>query len=237
MAGKAVGHAIHREVCYDQNRWQQLNSLRSKATRLMEILERVNLVATTHGSIARGDVTEESDIDIFIPNPFSSFKIEVTLQRAHIQIGRRLIVQATPFYAVKGYVEVGEKQTVSFPLVKMRQVERGFYRFGGEITLAELKEDRRVVGVNKRLVLVEPTDKGHFASSIVGREEETAKLLGVPAETVFDRVHALQRREAIGRTGVFVERMLLPDQTFEMALKKLAETKPEVRRRLKTRKR
>ena len=82
-------------------------------------------------------------------------------------------------------------------------------------------------------MLIEPTVKGHIESSIIGREEQTAKLLGLSAETVLDRVHALLRRDEIGRTGLFVERELTPDETFEMVLKKLCETKPEVRRRMK----
>ncbi|MFQ6068050.1 MAG: DNA polymerase subunit beta, partial [Candidatus Bathyarchaeia archaeon] len=185
-----------------------------------------------HGSIARGDVTAKSDVDVFIPNPLSSFRIETTLERANIRINRRLIIQATPYYAVKGYIEINKQQVVSFPLMKMRRVERDFYRFGGEITLAMLEKDKRVAGVDKRLMLIEPTDKGHIESSILGREEQIARFLGISLETVFDRVHALLRRDKIGRTGVFIEKNLAPDETFEMALKKLAETKPEVRRRL-----
>jgi hypothetical protein len=200
---------------------------------MMEILERANIAAITHGSIARGDVTPSSDIDVFLPYPSSSFMIETTLEKADVSTDRRLIVQATPYYAIKGYIEVNKQRTVSFPLVKMRKVERDFYRFGGEITLAMLREDKRVAGVDKRLMLVEPTAKGHVESSIGGREEETAKILGVPLEIVLDRVHALLRRDKVGRTGVFIERELTGEETFEMALKKLVETKPEVRRRLK----
>jgi predicted nucleotidyltransferase len=50
---------------------------------------------------------------------------------------------------------------------------------------------------------------------------------------VLDRVHALLRRNEVGRTGVFIEKELSPDETFEMALKKLADQNPAVRRRLK----
>jgi hypothetical protein len=200
---------------------------------MMEILEKANIIAITHGSIARGDVTPSSDIDIFLPYPSSSFMIETTLEKADVPTDRRLIVQATPFYAVKGYIEVDKQRTVSFPLVKMRKVERDFYRFGGEITLAMLRDDKRVAGVDKRLVLIEPTAKGHIESSIGGREEEAAKILGLPSEIVLDRVHALLRRDKVGRTGVFIERELTGEETFEMALKKLAETKPEVRRRIR----
>jgi predicted nucleotidyltransferase len=48
-----------------------------------------------------------------------------------------------------------------------------------------------------------------------------------------DRVHALLRRDEVGRTGVFIERELAEDETFEQALKKLADENPAVRRRLK----
>jgi len=67
----------------------------------------------------------------------------------------------------------------------------------------------------------------------VGREEAVASLLGISVNTVRDRVRALLRRDKIGRTGVFIERELLPNETFEMVLKKLADQNPAVRRRLK----
>jgi len=161
--------------------------------------------------------------------------IELVLGRVDTKINRRLIIQATPFYAIKGYIEIDEQHAVSFPLAKMRGVERDFYRFGGEIDLAMAKVGRRVAGVDKRLMLIEPRDTGHVESSVVGREQETAKLLKISQETVLDRVRALLRRDKIGRTGVFIEKELAADETFEMALKKLAETKPAVRRRLKFR--
>jgi predicted nucleotidyltransferase len=115
----------------------------------------------------------------------------------------------------------------------MRRVEREFYRFGGEVNFNQLKADVRVAGVDKRLMLIEPTEKGHVESSIIGREEFAAKILGISAETVFDRVHALLKRDAVGRTGVFVKRELAPDETFELALKKLSDSNPAVRRRMK----
>ncbi|MGB9134229.1 MAG: nucleotidyltransferase domain-containing protein [Candidatus Bathyarchaeia archaeon] len=233
MTKKPVRHTERLEVHYDKARWQLLKTLRSQAVNMMEALEKANIATVTHGSIARGDVTPNSDIDIFLTNPPSSFMTETTLEKADIPTNRRLIIQATPFYAVKGYIEVDKQRTVSFSLVKMRKVERDFYRFGGEVTLAMLREDRRVAGVDKRLMLIEPTAQGHIESSTVGREEETAKTLRIPLETILDRVHALLRRDKVGRTGVFIERELTAEETFEMALKKLAETKPEVRRRLK----
>ena len=159
--------------------------------------------------------------------------METALEKAGISINARLIVQATPNYAMKAHIEVNEQTTVSFPLMEMRRVEREFYRFGGEVNLSQLKTNVRVPGVDKRLMLIEPTEKGHIESSIIGREESAAKILGISAETVLDRVHALMKRDTVGRTGVFVKKELAPDETFELALKKLSENNPAVRRRMK----
>ena len=104
--------------------------------------------------------------------------------------------------------------------MEMRRVEREFYRFGGEANLDQLKGDVRVAGVDKRLMLIEPTATGHVESSIIGREEFAAKILGVSAETVLDRVHTLMKRDTVGRTGVFVKRELAPDETFELGAQK-----------------
>ncbi|MGC8998976.1 MAG: nucleotidyltransferase domain-containing protein [Candidatus Bathyarchaeia archaeon] len=222
------------EVIYSAEHWALLKRLRAKALQLMEALAKFNIEAITHGSIARGDATEKSDVDVFIPHPPSSFLIETALVKSGISANRRLIVQATPAYAMKGYIEIDEKTTVSFPLMKMRKIEREFYKFGGEVTLEDLKAGVRVAGVDKRLMLIEPTEKGHRESGIVGREEHVAKILKISVETVLDRVHALLRRDEIGRTGVFIEKELTEGETFELALKKLAEENPAVRRRLKT---
>ncbi|MEM3010431.1 MAG: DNA polymerase subunit beta [Candidatus Bathyarchaeia archaeon] len=233
MAKKPVKRAEILEVVYDEAHWKLLQDFRLEAIQIMELLANSHIHSITHGSIARGDVSAKSDIDIFLPNPPSSFLIESALERAGIQIQRRIIVQATPAYAIKGYIEIDERRVVSFPLVKLRQVERDFYKFSGEATFPMLKENKRVLGVDKRLMLIEPTAKGHVESTIVGREEHVAHLLGISLETVLDRVHALLRRDKVGRTGVFLERELDSRETFEMVLKQLAEEKPEVRRRLK----
>lgn len=233
MAKKPVKRAEHIEIVYDEKRWKLLAELRSEAIRIMEALNQSHLNSVVYGSIARGDVTEKSDIDVFLPDPPSSFVIETVLERAGISVSRRIIVQATPLYAIKGNIEIDQQQSVSFPLVKLRPVERGFYKFGGEASLSMLERGVRVPGVDKRLMLIEPTSKGHIESTVVGSEESVAHLLGVSLETVFDRVRALVHRDEVGRTGVFLEKELLPDETFEGALKKLADQNPAVRRRLK----
>ena len=232
MASKPERRFELREIIYDMKRWSLLKSFRQKAMRIMESLEAFHLESVVHGSVARGDVNKKSDIDVFIPAQPSSFLVETALEKFGIPVNRRLVVQATPAYAMKAYIEIDENTSVSFPLMKMRRVEREFYRFGGEATLEDLRNNSRVCGVDKRLMLIEPTEKGHRESTIVGREEEVAKLLGISTETVLDRVHALLRRDKIGRTGVFIERELSDSETFEMVLKNLADQNPAVRRRL-----
>lgn len=233
MAVKPTKHADFREVTYSQMRWAQLRELRGRASEVMAALEAFHLGSIVHGSVARGDVNVDSDVDVFVPEVQNSFLVETALERAGFSVAERLIVMATPMYAVKGHVMIDEVMCVSFPLVSMRRVEREFYRFGGEANLAQLKADVRVAGVDKRLVLIEPTEKGHAESGVVGREEFVAKILGVSAETVQDRVRALLKRDKVGRTGVFVKRELSGEETFELALKKLCDANPAVRRKVK----
>jgi uncharacterized protein len=233
MAVKPNKHGEYKEVTYSSARWEQLKALRGKAVWVMSALGAFHLRSLTHGSIARGDVNLGSDVDVFIPEVQNSFLVETALEKAKVIINTRFIVQATPNYAMKAHIEIDETTTVSFPLMEMRRVEREFYRFGGEVNLTQLASNVRVPGVDKRLMLIEPTEKGHVESSVIGREESVAKTIGVSAETVLDRVHALMKRDTVGRTGVFVKRELTADETFELALKKLSDLNPAVRRRMK----
>ncbi len=233
MAKKPVKRAERIEVVYEKRRWQLLDHLRSKAVHIMETLNKHHLRSIAHGSIARGDISESSDIDVFLPDPPSSFILETYLEQSGFRGYDRTIVQATPLYALKGHIELDQQTSLSFPLVKLRPVEKDFYRFGGEASLSILKEEKRVSGVDKRLMLIEPIADGHVESAVVGQEEAVANLLGVSLNTVLDRVRALIRRDEVGRTGVFIEKELAPDETFEQALKHLVEQNPAVRRRTK----
>jgi len=233
MATKPKKHADCKEVIYTSRQWALLGEYREKAARVMSALESFHLQTLVHGSLARGDVKKTSDIDVFIAEPSSSFIVENALEKARIPVNARLLVQATPIYAMKAHIEIDAETSISFPLMHMRRVEREFYKFGGEINLNQLREGTRVAGVDKRLMLIEPAEKGHVESSLIGREEFAAKILGVSAETVRDRVHALLKRDKVGRTGVFVKKELSSDETFEMALKKLVDENPAVRRRMK----
>lgn len=233
MAKKPVRRDDRVEVVYSERHWSLLQRLREKAVEIMGPLENASLGCITHGSIVRGDVSARSDIDVFVPDPPSSFLVESALEKAQLPINRRLLIQATPSYAAKGYIELDTQIAVSFPLMKLRPVERDFYRFGGEASFQTLQNRLRVSGVDKRLMLISPTKQGHIETSIIGREDAVAKSLNISVETVLDRVHALLRRDKVGRTGVFIKRELLPEETFEMVLKQLADENPAVRRRIR----
>jgi len=233
VAVKPKRQGDYQEIVYSSERWALLKSLREKAATLMTALDSFHLQAVVHGSIARGDVKPSSDIDVFIADVQNSFIVETALEKAGIHINNRLVVQATPTYAMKAHIEIDEQTSISFPLMVMRKVEREFYRFGGEINLTQLKMDLRVSGVDKRLMLIEPNTCGHEESSIIGREAYVAKTLGISSETVLDRVHALTKRDLVGRTGVFLKKELSSEETFELALKRFSDVNPAVRRRLK----
>jgi predicted nucleotidyltransferase len=233
MASKPSKNDETRTITYSSQRWEQLKTLRQKAKTIMDALKAFHLHSIVHGSIARGDVNPNSDVDVFVPGVQSSFLVETALEKAKMPVNARFIVQATPTYAMKAHIEIDEFTVITFPLMEMRRVEREFYRYGGEIGLGEIGQNLRVAGVDKRLMLIEPTETGHIESSIVGREDFTAKLLGVSVDTVLDRVRALLRRDTVGRTGVFVKKELSNDETFELALKKLSDANAAVRRRMK----
>jgi hypothetical protein len=232
MAKKPTRRPEFREVVYKSERWILLERLRVRAMQIVKPLQKPHPETLVHGSIARGDVSRKSDIDIFIPAQVTSFSVETALEKAGISYNRRYVVQATPTYSMKAHIETDESTSVSFPLMKLRKVEREFYKFGGEANAESLEKGLRVPGVDKRLMLIEPTEDGHRENTVIGREEHVAKMLDISVETVQDRVRTLLRRDEIGRTGVFIKEELSGDETFEMVLERLAEENPAVRRRL-----
>ncbi|MCS7386530.1 MAG: nucleotidyltransferase [Candidatus Methanomethylicota archaeon] len=233
MKIKPVRAGDAREVKYSEEQWKLLKKFRGKAASIMQILSENQIYTIIHGSVARGDVTPKSDVDIVIPYPTPSYKVEIALERAGIQVQTKQIVQATPSHAAKAHIYIDEKTTITFPLVELRKLEREFYKFGGELNLNQLKRGERAAGVNKRLMLIIPTDEGHIEVPVIGREAEVARKLGVSIDIVNERVRVLTRRDEIGRTGVYLKYTLSPDETFEEALKKLADRDPAIRKRIR----
>lgn len=222
------------EVEYDGVRWGILESKRGKALRVMRALETHGLPVITHGSIARGDVGPRSDVDVVVTEPVAPLLIELYLERAGLKPRWKEIVQATPGYTPKVYLylDYEGEVVVSYPLARLASREREFYKWGGELGVEGLERGLRVPGVDKRLMLIEPTERGHRESPVVGREGEVARLLGISVDTVLERVRVLTRRRIHGRTGVFLHVELDPEEPVEEAVRELARRNPAFKRAL-----
>ncbi|MBU2652620.1 MAG: nucleotidyltransferase domain-containing protein [Bacteroidetes bacterium] len=221
------------EVVYDEERWRLFKEFRARTLELMEALSKQGFDPIVHGSVARGDVGKSSDIDVFVPYVVPSYKVELALREAKLELTKREIIMATPWQLPKAHLYIEEDRSTTFPLVKPKQLELEFYYFGGAANLEQVKRTVRVPGVDKRLMLIEPIPRGHVESPVIGREAEVAKRVDVGLEIVRERVQVLTRRADIGRTGIFVQRELAPDENFEAVFKKLVEENPAMKLRLK----
>jgi predicted nucleotidyltransferase len=203
--------------------------LRGKRERALPFLRALPEGTRLFGSVARGDVRPASDIDIEVPHGTRAFAIEVALSALDAPWLQRSLVQATPNAVVKALWEFGEV-TVALALTPPTPIEEGFARFGGAIDLAGVREGLRVPGVDKRLLLIEPTPEGHTECSIADRVGHAAKVLGIERRVVEARVRVLTRRTAHGRTGVYMTHRLDDGESPEEALASLSASDPAVRR-------
>ncbi|MGY5871791.1 MAG: nucleotidyltransferase domain-containing protein [Candidatus Thorarchaeota archaeon] len=220
-----------REVSYNQSRWNTLHRFRKRALEVLHQIETTGVKPLVHGSVARGDVTESSDIDIIIPQTISSYRLELALGPPL----HRELVQATPSMVLKGHIHLEGDVVVSFPMFKLMSREEEFYRWGGSLDSASLEDEIRTSGVDKRLVLIEPTDNGHIEFGVIGQEYDVAKKLGVSIEIARERVRVLTRREAVGRTGVYQTYQLQDSENFEEVTKRLHDSDPALRRTIERR--
>ena len=232
---RPVRSADVREIVYDEEHWSIFSGLRKRALELMSGLETAGLDPIVHGSVARGDVGRGSDVDVVLPYVVPSFKVELAVQGAGLEAVKREIVMATPWQLPKAHLYVDEDRSVTFPLVKPKQNELEFYYFGGAANVEKLKKETRVPGVDKRLMLIEPSKVGHVESPVFGNEASAAKIVGVGLEIVRERVQVLTRRAKVGHTGIFVKRGLAPEESFEEVFKRLVEENPDMRIGLKGR--
>jgi len=223
------------EKLIDGPHQSHLATLRSRAGDLLSLLDNGGLTdCFTYGSLARGDINLNSDIDIFV-NTTSSFLLEYLLKDHGEIIDERILTQATPNHTPKGIFNLRgtNKITIVFPLISLRSREEEFYNFGGKITLQELQQKSYKPGINKKLQFVQKIDKVLNFSYIEGMEHMYAKKLGISLELVQERVRVLLRRHKIGRTGMFLVERLNRDEQFEQVLQQLANEKPAIRRFLK----
>jgi predicted nucleotidyltransferase len=228
---KVASYKSRGEVVYTEKHWRTLKAKRKRAKEVMSRLRFFGIDAIVYGSVARGDVHPSSDVDIFVPYLIPSYRLEIALE--DFEVLERRIVQATPNYAIKGEFVLSDNTTVSFPLVKLKEKELDFYRFGGCVDYEQLLSDLRVAGVDKRLVLIIPTDFGHVEIPVNELQPScVAKILGICLDLVGERIRVLERRKEIGRTGVFLCEIVPSFTSFEAYLMEIARENPMVRKRL-----
>ncbi len=206
-----------------------------KALRIAEALAScgfVNLVV--HGSVARGDVDEDSDVDVALLSPAPVGMVQLCLERRGFSVSSLVLVQPTPIHSPKVYIYLDpfEEQVVTVPLVELEPVEKEFYRFSGCLTIDQLAKDLRVPGVNKELMLIEPTPRGHIEIPVIGNEGYVAKKLGVSLTVVLDRVRALTRRREEGHTGLFIEIEIPVGKSVEEVVEELCRENRLFRQRV-----
>lgn len=219
-------------VVYSDRDWQILNTKRKRAIDLLEMFAKEGLNPYIYGSIARGNVHQDSDIDIIFTQKIPSYRVEFALNKNGFKNFYREIIMATPKDSLKLYIHLSELECITVPLSDISKNILEFYDFGGKSDINQLKSNIRVPGIDKRLVLIKPNAQGHEEFSIINNEPEAAKIVGVSINTIKERKKVLLRREKHGRTGVFLKRALSVNESTEEVLKKLSNSKSIVRKKL-----
>jgi hypothetical protein len=227
-----IQREFYRKITYSQKHWALLEKKRALALKVLEIFKTQNLSPYLYGSTARGDVHNNSDIDLAFLHRVPAFKIEFLLNQNGYRNYRREIIMATPGDAIKLYIYLSELTAITLPLTKLTKTSLEFYGFGGKIDYKGIIENERIPGIDKRLVLITPQSYGHEERSVINRENIAAKEVGVTIETIYERERVLLRREKHGRTGVFLKRELSPQETPEGVLENLARKNPIIRKKI-----
>ena len=222
---------------YSPSHWETFAKLRSKAQKVGSILTAAGFEILIYGSIARGDISSHSDIDILVKDQIPSYRLEYVFETNNLKYSRKYLVQSTPNDIIKVVYEFDPVIHIILLLTKLTSSGFDFYHFGGALSYEELSNEQdnhgwRKPGVNKELILIEPTKDGHIASPLVDRQLEAPKILGVSNQIVQQRIRVLHRRKKIGRTGVFLHQDLGRDENPETVLHELAKTNRLLRKHL-----
>ena len=219
-------------VFFTKSDWNLLNQKRKASLRLLNLFENEGIKAFVFGSIARGDVHQDSDIDIIIPQLIPSYQIEYILRKNNFSNYYREIIMATPNDSIKLYIYISELESITLPLSRFDKKSMEFYNFGGKLDINEINSNIRTPGIDKRLVFIKPTPKGYEEYSVLGNEYLVAKAINISIQTILDRKKVLLRREKYGKTGVFLKYQLNINESTEDVLKKLADKKSIIRKKL-----
>lgn len=219
-------------IVFSNDQLKLLQAKRERSKILLDMFVKEGLNPFIYGSIARGDIHKDSDIDMVIVQSIASYQIEIILERNGYNNYFREIIMATPGDTVKLYIYLNELESITIPLSKFDKKSVEFYDFGGKINLDQLRNNIRVPGIDKRLVLIQPTSVGYEESSIIGNEHLAAKQLRVNIDLINERKRVLLKREKFGKTGVFLKRQIEMNESTEDVLKKLVKRNSIARKKL-----
>ncbi|PWI47303.1 nucleotidyltransferase [Candidatus Heimdallarchaeota archaeon B3_Heim] len=208
---------------------QILTQLRITSVYYLNLLEENGVKAFIHGSVARGDVSQSSDIDIHIPYIIPSFRLDMIDEFINTE---RRIIMGTPNSTIKGLFKIDQEISLTFPLTPPTEREIDFYRFSGLMYLEELLEKAGSPGVTKKLLFIEPTNTGYWYSSLLSHKKTVMKSLNVSQRIIDERIRVLTRRDKIGRTGLLLDYSLSPNTNFEQVLHHLRSQNPIVRNQI-----
>jgi predicted nucleotidyltransferase len=232
MKEKKILRDHFKIIPYSENHLQLLLEKRERSKILLEMFVKDGINPYIYGSVARGDVHNDSDIDIALIQLIAPYQIEMILEKNGFKNCFREIIMATPADTLKLYIYLNELESIIIPLSKLNKKSREFYDYGGKINLDQIKNDVRVPGIDKRLVLIQPISNGHKEYSIIGNENLAAKQLNIGIDLINERKKVLLKREKFGKTGVFLKRSIELRETTELALKKLANKNSIVRKKM-----
>lgn len=222
-------------VVFSKNHLKLLQEKRERSRVLLDMFVKEGMNPFIYGSVARGDVHKDSDIDIVILQSIAPYQVEIILDRNGHNNYFREIIMATPTDTIKLYIYLNELESITLPLSKFDRKSKEFYDFGGKINLDQLYNNIRVPGIDKRLVLIQPNSEGYEESSIIGNEHLAAKKLNVSIDLINERKRVLLKREKFGKTGVFLKRQIEMNESTEDVLKKIAKRNSIARKKLITR--
>ncbi|UCE13812.1 MAG: nucleotidyltransferase domain-containing protein [Candidatus Heimdallarchaeota archaeon] len=227
---KVIRHIGREYHHYSEEEKRVFSTLRIKAVNVLCVLEQTGINAFVHGSVARGDITSASDVDIHIPVRIPSYQLDII---EDFKFADRRILMGTPNSTIHGVMSTHDNITISFPLSSPNEREHEFYRFSGFLYARDIQQNNRIPGVTKQLLLIEPKGDGYWISSISTNKQRAIKVLSLSQRIIDERIRVLERRDNIGRTGVLLDYSLSPDENFELCLKQIADRNVLVRRMLK----
>ncbi len=230
MTGEKITIDHIYKVTYDKNHWDLLALYRERTEKIMRMFYKEGLKPLVFGSLARGDINENSDIDIIFPHKIPTYKLEVIINNNGEQIYAKEIIQATPGDTIKANIYLSKQECLTVPLIKFIKKSFQLYQFGGSLDLSQLLNNERVPGIDKNLIITIPSNKGHNELALKNNELYASKLLNIDIDFIYQRKRVLTRRDKIGRTGVFLHENLNIEDNFEKILKDISDRNSFVRK-------